>query len=258
MKSIEVLGAAAAGVCAYVAACKAYDAYKVSANKSQTIKLGYWGIRGLAAPLRMMLEYTGASYEQTVYTDGDPWFKVKKPELKAKNALANLPYLEMPDGTVVCESNACYAHLASYLGLVPTSADMAIKNDELLSLAKCTRDDMTNRCYNKRWLPDRAAFDGAMTKLLGGGPFDKYEGSLKLSGTPFFCGAGPCACDFHIFEMMDQYLKLANDLNVPSPLASLPLCSAFYERFKALPTLQAYFASADHKRRCNAPSAHWG
>ena len=58
--------------------------------------------------------------------------------------------------------------------------------------------------------------------------------------------------------MMDQYLKLANDLNVPSPLASLPLCSAFYERFKALPTLQAYFASADHKRRCNAPSAHWG
>uniref|UniRef100_A0A8C9Q551 GST N-terminal domain-containing protein n=1 Tax=Spermophilus dauricus TaxID=99837 RepID=A0A8C9Q551_SPEDA len=33
--------------------------------------LGYWNIRGLAHPIRLLLEYTDSSYEEKKYTMGD-------------------------------------------------------------------------------------------------------------------------------------------------------------------------------------------
>uniref|UniRef100_A0A8C9UPY3 glutathione transferase n=2 Tax=Marmotini TaxID=337730 RepID=A0A8C9UPY3_SPEDA len=33
--------------------------------------LGYWDIRGLAHPIRLLLEYTDSSYEEKRYTMGD-------------------------------------------------------------------------------------------------------------------------------------------------------------------------------------------
>jgi len=245
--------AAAVGVASYYLA-KYLDKKKTTGK----IVVGYWGIRGLGAPLRMMCAYSGADHEVVSYSAPEPWFGKKKPELLKKNPLANLPYLEMPDGTVVCESNACFAHLADHLGLVPTSAAAKIRDAELLNLCMCTRNDMTNRCYDKAKCPDRAAFDASMATLFEGSIFGKYEATLVASGTPFFCGDSPCACDFHIFEMMDQFTKLGADLKLSPPLAKLPLCAAFHERFKALPSLAAYFASDIYKAPVNAPNmANW-
>lgn len=122
----------------------------------------------------------------------------------------------MPDGTVVTESNACYAHLAEALGFYG-----GLKDLQLLCMCMCTRNDMTDRCYNKAICPDRAAFEASFAKLLEGGPFAKYEvctshvtltyvaschcftssvlssvaavtqATLALSSTPFFCGDAP-------------------------------------------------------------------
>lgn len=208
--------------------------------------------------MRMMLEYAGAEYEDTVYTDPQKWFKEKKPELLKKNALANLPYLEMPDGVVVSESNACYTYLQFTLGLTPEDPAAKIKCQELLSLCMCTRNDMTNRCYPFNGMcADRASFDASMTKLLGSKPFAKYEATLAASATPFFCGDAPSACDFHIWEMLDQYTKVATELRAPLPLDEHPLCKAFYQRVKELPSLQAYFKSDAYALGCNANIALW-
>jgi hypothetical protein len=43
--------------------------------------------------------------------------------------------------------------------------------------------------------------------IADGTPFAKFEAWLNKYGTPYFCGAAPAACDFHIFEMLDQYEK---------------------------------------------------
>ena len=135
MKVLELACAAAIGAGAV------FIAQRLTSRKRVTgkIKMGYWGIRGLGAPLRMMLEYAGADYADTRYTDPQPWFGVKKPELLKKNSLANLPYLEMPDGTVVSEANACLVHLEAALGLSPASDAAKLKDAELLSLCMCTR-----------------------------------------------------------------------------------------------------------------------
>uniref|UniRef100_A0A7S3UQ50 GST N-terminal domain-containing protein n=1 Tax=Oxyrrhis marina TaxID=2969 RepID=A0A7S3UQ50_OXYMA len=57
------------------------------------LEMGYWGIRGLGSVLRMVFEYKEAQYTDVQFTDGAKWFKEKKPEILAKNPLANLPHM---------------------------------------------------------------------------------------------------------------------------------------------------------------------
>merc|ERR1739848_252002 len=57
--------------------------------------LGYWAIRGLASPIRYLLEYVGAEYEETRYESGDKWFPVK---FDLGLDFPNLPWFE--DGDV--------------------------------------------------------------------------------------------------------------------------------------------------------------
>ena len=98
----------------------------------------------------------------------------------------------------------------------------------------------------------------ASKALLASGPFAKYEASLKLSQTPYFCGDAPCACDFAIWEMLDVYTKVAADLSAPPPLAELPLCAAFHQRIRELPQLAGYFDSPAYRLPCNSPAlTHW-
>jgi glutathione S-transferase len=62
--------------------------------------LGYWNIRGLAQPIRFLLEYLRLPYEDKRYTNPEQWFRIDKlsPGF-IDNPLANLPYLK--DGNKV-------------------------------------------------------------------------------------------------------------------------------------------------------------
>ena len=69
---------------------------------SSDIVVGYWGIRGLGAPLRMMVLFHGGyklhceNYDLLDKPEGgydaSAWFD-KKPALKEKQPLINLPYI---------------------------------------------------------------------------------------------------------------------------------------------------------------------
>lgn len=98
--------------------------------------VGYWNIRGLAAPIRMMVMYGGATLNSVNYDlkvkpeggfDGSCWFDVK-PDLKAKNPLINLPYVI--DGDVILtQSNACCLYVGRKLGL--------LGNNEAICISRC-------------------------------------------------------------------------------------------------------------------------
>ena len=70
---------------------------------------------------------------------------------------------------------------------------------------------------------------------------NKFEGFLGKKS--YFAGETVTAGDFHVFEMVDQHEMMAARASLPSPLAKYPNLKAFYARFKALPQLEAYFAS---------------
>ena len=66
--------------------------------------VGYWGIRGLGAYVRMTLEAAGVSYNNKLYTTGEDWFGQDKPNSPV--LLPNLPYYI--DGDIaVSESDSC-------------------------------------------------------------------------------------------------------------------------------------------------------
>jgi len=58
---------------------------------AEKIKLGYWGIRGLAQVSRLLLAYTEADWENIAYTDPNAWFANDKQNLGFD--FPNIPYL---------------------------------------------------------------------------------------------------------------------------------------------------------------------
>lgn len=63
----------------------------LSPKFNQTLILGYWGIRGLAQPIRILLSYLGLPFEDKVYTDRQQWFENDKQNIGF--AFPNMPYL---------------------------------------------------------------------------------------------------------------------------------------------------------------------
>ena len=81
------------------------------------LQIGYYNIKGLAAPLRMMCEYAEVEYENKMYDDFGTWDNGDKAELKKKNPLINLPYVVDGD-KVITQSQTCFIYLAKKLDLM--------------------------------------------------------------------------------------------------------------------------------------------
>lgn len=215
-------------------------------------EIGYWGIRGLGAVLRMVLEYKEAKYVDTCYSDkwagegdqkGGKWFGEMKPKILEMNPLANLPYV-VYGKECVCQTNAVLNYLGDKLRLSGRSRAEGLKNDQLLCEIYDVRNNMINLVY---------AFAGATRteeeykkkagELCDKGAFAKFEAWFTKYETDYLSGPKPLTADFHLWEMLDQHKILAERMGKPDIFEKIPKCKAFYDKFRALPTLQKYFES---------------
>lgn len=223
-------------------------------KKQLEVEMGYWNIRGLGAVLRMILEYKQVKYVDKQFDSMEGWFKEKKPEILEKNPLANLPYI-VSGNVCVCQTNAVLNYLGMRLRMSGQFMEQKLKNDQLLCEIYDTRNAMIDLVYPFRNInTTEDSFKENAAKILEK-PYAKYEAWLAKYETDFFSGQKPCTADFHIWEMFDQHKLLATKMGKPDPLESTPKCKAFYDRFRALPTLQNYFESDAYKLPCNNPSA---
>jgi len=78
------------------------------------MKLGYWGIQGLAQPIRYLLKAQKIEHEEQTYMDPTQWFAQDKPAMLAKGetSFPNLPYLVTDSGLTITQSSAIMAYLA--------------------------------------------------------------------------------------------------------------------------------------------------
>ena len=128
--TIVVVATAAAGA---ALASKFLRKEKTPEDATGPIEIGYWKIRGLAAPLRMMCAFKGVEFTDQRYAvipkdeggfDLSSWFG-KKPDLQKRNGFMNLPYLIDGD-VVITQSNACMAYLGRKLNLMgKNNSDLA-------------------------------------------------------------------------------------------------------------------------------------
>ncbi|KAJ1457697.1 hypothetical protein M885DRAFT_418980, partial [Pelagophyceae sp. CCMP2097] len=225
-------------------------------------ELGYWDIRGLGAPLRMLLAYAGVDFNDVQFDDPKQWFGPagthagaggRRSELRARNPLANLPYVVDGD-LVVAQSNACLHYLGDKYDLNGPDEAAQLRCLQLVQEVYDLRNGMIELAYpQKKKSRDAAEFAANREVQLKSDLFAKFEAWLAHYKTPFFGGEAPCTADFPIWEMLDQYEKLAT--SVGQSLFSkegIPRCHAFHTGFRKLPQLQAYFDSPAYALPCNA------
>lgn len=209
------------------------------------MEVGYWNIRGLAAPLRMMFHYAQTPFNDVQYSEQNPWFGNAKKRISALNPMANLPYVIDGD-TCICQSIAVYVYVAEKLGLYKGIRDL-----ELLAEIHDLRNAHIAIVYPfVKAVRDRKEYEAAAIDLCTQTvpkAYSKLEGILAKNGdTKYALGDTPCAADFHIWEMLDQHEMLAKNHDQTSPLARFPKLSVYYDAFRAEPTLAAYFTSPDY------------
>jgi len=217
---------------------------------NQKIQLGYWKIRGLAQPARLLMAYAKADFDDIHYEQGDgPEFS-KEAWMSVKYTMGfgfpNLPYLI--DGDIkITQSNAILRYLGSKFNLLGEDVKVRANSEMVLEEAMDLRNGLVRVIYNK----DYASIVGDY--------FTQVDSKLEqfntfLESKDWFAGGkNPTICDFHMYELLDQHRLMR-----PESVEKYPKLVAFLNRFEALPAIKAYMASDKFlKRPCNNKSGGW-
>jgi len=198
--------------------------------------LGYWKIRGLAQPIRLMLTYAGVEFEDVTYEQGDgpefsreAWYSVKQ---TLGLPFPNLPYY-LDDGVKITQSNSIIRYIAKKNNLLGKTTQEQVDCDVMLENAMDFRNGTVRLCYNKDYLALKDNYFENLKGMLTS--FENYLGDKK-----FFAGNEVTACDFPMYELLDQHTIMK-----PGILEDYPKLKAFYDRFQNLPKIKAYLASAE-------------
>lgn len=218
-----------------------------------TIILGYWPIRSLCQPIRLLLEYAGASYEERHHVTGPPPTYDKSEWLTARDQLGldfpNLPYLI--DGELrLTESAAILRYLDRKFDLVSADPHTAARADMVAGVAGDLFRWYMALCYS----PDYAQRTDSyirerLTRRLR--ELERFVGQLGDAG--WIAGPGPSGVDFLVYEVMDQHRAL-----VPAVLDPYPAVAAFCARIERLPAIAAYLRSPRFLRPINNRMAAFG
>uniref|UniRef100_A0A3B5L5S5 glutathione transferase n=1 Tax=Xiphophorus couchianus TaxID=32473 RepID=A0A3B5L5S5_9TELE len=112
--------------------------------------LAYWDIRGLAQPIRLLLEYTGTEYDEKFYTCGEAPDYDRSSWLGEKDKLGidfpNLPYLLDGDRKIT-QSNAIMRYIARKHNLCGETEAEKVRVDLLENQAMDFRNGFVRLCY---------------------------------------------------------------------------------------------------------------
>lgn len=181
------------------------DRGKLYANNPK-IQLGYWKIRGLAHPIRYLLEYIEHPYDDVMYEQGDaPQYSIES-WTSVKNKLGldfpNMPY--MIDGdvkitdTIAIMVYLCHKYAPELLGDTPKQK---AEVDMLYAQMKDIKSAITGPCYvgiNPEQLKQTCK-----VKMQ---PIVEYLGKKD-----YICGENTTYIDFYLLEMCDFVQFLTNN-----------------------------------------------
>ncbi|XP_051913368.1 glutathione S-transferase Mu 3-like [Hippocampus zosterae] len=213
------------------------------------MKLAYWDIRGLAQPIRLLLEYTGTTYEDKLFCCGEApnydkscWFDVK-PNLGMD--FPNLPYLEDGDRKIV-QSNAIMRYIARKYNLCGENEDEIVRVDILENQAMDFRNGFVRLCYTD--------FDKMKPEYLEQLPDLLRQFSKFLGDRKWFAGDKITFVDFIMYELLDQHRMFH-----PTCMDEFKNLRDLLHRFEALDKIAAYMKSNRFiKTPVNNKMAKWG
>jgi glutathione S-transferase len=211
--------------------------------------VAYWSMRGLGAPLRMMLcaartDFVCHLYDSVEDTDSETAWKssyfTDKESFLARQPFMNLPFvIDEQENMLVTQTNACFQYLGEHLGLMGQTLAERTLCAMLLSETTDLRNNMVQFAY--RGAPDKAA-STVETAQKHFAKFNRhFQNKMASDGdngstTPLFCvGDSFTAPDFHLFEMIDQYDVLCQTYGLEDCLGErFPHVRNFYKSFSEL------------------------
>ena len=245
-----------------------------SSSSSPRFAVGYWSIRGLAAPIRMML--CAAQQDHTVYlydclersqddngtTEESAWsvryLETEKERLRDTygNPFMNLPYIvDAPHQLLLTQSNACLQYVGECLNRMGSSSTN--NHPQQQQRAQCVQllcelYDLRNVMVNYAYAdpppaePATAAADCIAAARVYWIKFEQHlmkqqQQQQHRSNSFFLVGDQWNAPDFGLFEMVDQFDQLGRFHELPDGLVDFPHIRAFQTAFAALPYV-LYFA----------------
>ena len=209
--------------------------------------LGYWKIRGLAQPLRYLLEYCGFDYEEVRYElnkEGrEKWNEEDKKNLGL--SFPNLPYLI--DGEIkITQSKAILRHIAEKKGGDMVGDDLQTKTT-LSMLVEVTVDfnnSIVRLCYGKN-------FEERLPEWVKEQQIPFHQQFSEFLGDKAWAIGHITFVDFFIYEMLDQ-----SHLLNPNGFEHFPSLTSYIKRFKEIPAIANYRSSPRFiDRPINGPSA---
>jgi len=197
--------------------------------KYRHVKLGYWGIRGLAQVPRLLLSYSGVEFEDKQYTNGEDWFKNDKVSLGL--SFPNIPYLI--DGEYeLTESAAIQRYIINRWGrkeLLGKSAQDRARIETFLSVFNEVAGAVRGLFFNKDY---ETAKVGVIEKYLS----KLQELDASVGEKPFVLGYLTLA-DFIVAEESNYIQRV-----FPEEYKKLPFLQRIRENFNKVPEIEAYYA----------------
>lgn len=214
--------------------------------------LGYWDIRGLAEPIRLMLEHCGVDYDQRLFVCG-PGPEFKRNDWTDVKDTFGLDFPNIPfyvDGEMrITESWA----IMKYIGrnhstqLLPADERSRQLADQSQGVVDDFRKSFTALCYGADFADKRASYLEQLDVKLA--RFDAY-----LARHRWLAGDQLTYVDFAFAEILDQIQLMEtavykNHGNVAKYLSA----------FMTLDRVKAYRSSPRFKKfPCNNKRAQWG
>lgn len=204
------------------------------------VTLGYWKIRGLASPIRYLLEYCNVQYEEHQYVQGDAPEFSRDDWLNKKMTLnldfPNLPYLI--DGKLrFTESQAIMRYVCNKWNpeLLGKTLEDKAHVDMLTGVVKDVYGPVISHCYGTG--DKQKLVEGAFSALPG---LVKYLGSKK-----FLVGDYVTFVDFCFYE----FLELVDFVSEGRVYGENPSLKAYKENIEKLEKMQEHIKSDRYLKR---------
>jgi glutathione S-transferase len=210
--------------------------------------LGYWNIRGLAQPIRLLLAYSGTEYEDKRYNVGPAPDFDRSEWLNDKQNLGldfpNLPYYL--DGDVkLTQSVAILRHIARKNKLDGKNEQEKLRVELVEQQLVDNNMALARICYDPN-------FETLKVDYLNNLPQTLESLSKFLGDRPFLAGDNVTYVDFMAYELLDKINLLATEV-----LAKYDNLKKYVLRVEALPQVAKYLKTAP-KVPLNGPMARWG
>jgi len=243
-------------------------------NKEVTPKyaLGYWSIRGLGAPLTMMMCAAKVPFSLFLYdiieddkTEAgwkSDYFQAKGDYIKKYDApLWNLPFcIDRENERVICQTNAVFASLGRACGMYGCDENTTSQCEQLLCEIYDLRDVIVKYSYGgsgeaspkdtlqsaKKHFKKLEAWLESEAKRTNSGDKRANPGDSPKSNVVHLVGGKFNAPDFHLYEMLDQFEEFAKYNELGNFLDDFGRLKAFKEGFSSLEENKFYLESWLH------------